>query len=251
VEIDNWDEYRRAERELIKWVHERALEDKRMRATLEEMYGDTEMLEQKMHEHAIDKAKKAMRAEEVVRLAALKQIAAAGILSSAKEWIDNFLESGEKLVVFATHKAILAKLQEMYPNAAKILSSQDGEERQANVRRFQEDPSCKLIIGAQGTSANNSPAGVGHTLTAASNCLTIELGWNNALHDQCEDRCHRIGQKDTVNAWYMRGINTIYMKLYDLIQDKRAIFHAVVDGEEAGSASVVSELMNYYKEQGE
>lgn len=246
VEIDNRNEYDLAERELVKWIRQKALEDKEYRSTIAHL--PEEEQDALLRARANDKAAKAARAEAVVKLAALKQVAAKGLLSSAKEWIDNFLDTGEKLVVFATHKAILSELQKLYPQAARIVAEDSPEVRQKNVARFQAEDSCNIIIGAQGTSANNSPAGVGHTLTASSNTLTIELGWNNALHDQCEDRCHRIGQKDTVNAWYLIGRNTIYEDLYELIQAKREVFTAVADGEDAKSQAIVGELLKRMEE---
>ena len=50
------------------------------------------------------------------------------------------------------------------------------------------------------------------------------------MHDQAEDRCHRIGQHDAVTAWYLLAANTIDETMARLIQSKRAIVAAVTDG---------------------
>src|ERR1700743_3494357 len=50
------------------------------------------------------------------------------------------------------------------------------------------------------------------------------------MHDQAEDRCHRIGQRDAVTAWYLLAANTIDETMARLIQRKRAIVAAATDG---------------------
>jgi SNF2 family DNA or RNA helicase len=73
-------------------------------------------------------------------------------------------------------------------------------------------------------------AAQGITLTRASNVAFLELEWTPAMHDQAEDRCHRIGQRDAVTAWYLLAANTIDETMARLIQRKRAIVAAVTDG---------------------
>ena len=50
------------------------------------------------------------------------------------------------------------------------------------------------------------------------------------MHDQAEDRCHRIGQLVAVTAWYLLAANTIDETMARLIQSKRATVAAVTDG---------------------
>ena len=70
-------------------------------------------------------------------------------------------------------------------------------ERERNVRLFMENENCKLII------CSLKAASVGLTLTAASDVLFVEMDWCAATNNQAEDRCHRIGQKNNVNIWYL------------------------------------------------
>jgi len=243
IDIDNREEYVKAEKELLEWVKDRVHQDK---AFMESIAHLPEMMRiAAIHERQTDKAERAKKAEVVVRISALKNVAARGKLAAAKQWIDDFLESGEKLVVFATNKEILSALITKYPKAARIISEDDDRERQVNVKKFQSDNGPQLIICAMGTSATNSPGGVGHTLTAASNVLFLQLGWNPALHDQCEDRCHRIGQEDNVTAHYLLGRDTIEIPIAELIEEKRAICQQVLDGGPADDQEhgILSELM--------
>lgn len=68
------------------------------------------------------------------------------------------------------------------------------------------------------------------TLTASSNVIFVELPWTSADTDQCEDRCHRIGQKDSVNCIYFLGKNTIDEDIYKIIQYKREITNIITRG---------------------
>ena len=63
----------------------------------------------------------AARAEQLVRLNSLRQLAAAGKLPSALAWIEDFLASGEPLVVFAEHMATQKAVMQHFPKAAHIL----------------------------------------------------------------------------------------------------------------------------------
>jgi SNF2 family DNA or RNA helicase len=87
---------------------------------------------------------------------------------------------------------------------------------------------------------------VGLTLTAASDTATIEFGWTPAVHDQAEDRVHRIGQKNAVVAYYLVASKTIEEKIGKLIEEKRRVVNAVADGDPlkgAEQGSVLGDLL--------
>ena len=191
VDITNRAEYEKAEKELIQFVQDRVEKDKKFLESIEHLEPNERA--SAIHQRKIDKAAAAERAEMMVMISALRMVVAEGKLKAAFEWIENFLESDEKLVAFAMHKNIINELLTKYPEAAKIISEDEVIERQANVRNFQERSEIRLLVGAMGTSAVSSPAGVGHTLTASSNVLFLELGWNPGHLDQCEDRCLAAG----------------------------------------------------------
>jgi SNF2 family DNA or RNA helicase len=50
------------------------------------------------------------------------------------------------------------------------------------------------------------------------------------MHDQAEDRCHRIGQHDAVTAWYLLAAGTIDEEIAELLAQKRRVVEAVTDG---------------------
>jgi SWI/SNF-related matrix-associated actin-dependent regulator 1 of chromatin subfamily A len=49
----------------------------------------------------------------------------------------------------------------------------------------------------------------GITLTAASNMIFLERHWTPAVNEQCEDRCHRNGQKNAVTILIFEAEDTV------------------------------------------
>jgi SNF2 family DNA or RNA helicase len=68
------------------------------------------------------------------------------------------------------------------------------------------------------------------------------------MHDQAEDRCHRIGQRDAVTAWYLLAADTIDETMARLIQAKRELVSAVTDGREAPEDGMVQGVIRELRE---
>jgi SNF2 family DNA or RNA helicase len=216
IELDNEGEYRLAERDVIAWLRSHPLDLAELDA----------------------KVAAALRAERLVRLGALKKLAARGKLHAALAWIHDFLSSGERLVVFASHREIQQAIVGRFPHALHVLGKDSHKARDASVRRFQEadGKQAQLIV------CSLAVAGQGLTLTKASNVAFLELDWTPAKHDQAEDRCHRIGQQDAVNAWYLLAAGTIDETIATLLDRKRAVIGAVTDGQPEEDEAVVDAL---------
>jgi len=152
----------------------------------------------------------------------LKQHCTTGKLEAAKLWVKEFLETGNKLVLFCTHQFTIDFFMKEF-KAVKIDGSTSQNERERAVYLFQNDPETRLFIG------NIKAAGVGITLTAASNVAFIELDWTPAMHDQAEDRCNRIGQKNSVNCYYLLAENTIDEHICRKLEQKREVIGEVLD----------------------
>ncbi len=215
VELDNEAEYRFAERDVIAWLRSQPL--------------DLRVLDTRVAA--------ALRAERLVRLNALKLLAARGKLRAALAWIHDFSSSGEPLVVFAKHREIQRAVMERFPAALHILGEDTHAARDAALREFQEQDDSQLIV------CSLEVAGQGLTLTRASNVVFLELDWTPAKHDQAEDRCHRIGQQDAVNATYLLAAGTIDETIATLLERKRAVIGAVTDGHDRDEEGVVDALV--------
>jgi SWI/SNF-related matrix-associated actin-dependent regulator of chromatin subfamily A-like protein 1 len=220
VALDNEREYRLAEDDVIAWLREQPLDlselEARIAATL--------------------------RAERLAQLGTLQRLAARGKLHAALSWIGDFLASGEPLVVFARHVEVQDQVLQRFPDAAHLLGRDSLTAREATVRAFQEPDGPQLLVAA------TRVAGQGITLTRASNVAFLELEWTPALHDQAEDRCHRIGQHDAVTAWYLLAAATIDETMAGLIQRKRGIVAAVTDGRRLDGDGLVEAVVRELRE---
>jgi SWI/SNF-related matrix-associated actin-dependent regulator 1 of chromatin subfamily A len=229
IEIDNLSEYNSASSNLIEWMRKSLMEP-----TLFQYENDSSLSKLKKSQRqslALNKINRkllsAKKTQALVKLESLKQLVARGKLNKFKEFIDNFLLGGEKIVIFATHNETYSDLIKKYKDiCVSIVGGDSMKKRDDAVQSFQTDPKIRVFIGAI------DAAGVGITLTAASTVAFIELGWTSAIHDQCEDRCHRMGQKESVNCYYFYGENTIDDDILKVIENKRKVGDAVHDGED-------------------
>lgn len=156
-----------------------------------------------------------------------KQIAYLRKRKAVNAWIEDFLSSGKKLVVFGTHTVTLDDIMAKFGDVAvRVDGSTSQKKRNEAIDAFQHDPNVKLFVG------NMRAAGVGITLTAASDALIVEFPWTYSDCAQAEDRVHRIGAKDSVTIWYMCCPDSIDERLMDIINQKAGMHTHIFDGEE-------------------
>jgi SNF2 family DNA or RNA helicase len=215
VALTNSAEYRLAEQDVIEWLRSQPLDLSELNARIAAT----------------------LRAERLAQLGTLQRLAARGKLAAALAWIEDFLASGEALVVFARHVEVQRSVLARFPGALHLLGADSLAEREASIAAFQNPEGPRLIVGATRVAAQ------GITLTRASNVAFLELEWTPAMHDQAEDRCHRIGQRDAVTAWYLLAAETIDETMARLIQSKRAIVSAVTDGRELHGDGLVEAVV--------
>ena len=207
-EITNRKEYMDAERDLIMYL-------------------------QKYKDADDEKIEKALRGEVMVRINILRQISARGKVRDVIEFVKDFRENGKKIILFCSLHEVVDQLKRYFPTAVSVTGRDSQDEKQRAVDAFQNNPKADIII------CSIKAAGVGLTLTASSNVAFVEFPWTYADCCQCEDRAHRIGQKDSVTCYYFLGRRTIDEKVYRIIQEKKNIANAVTGSTEDIEENIV------------
>ena len=207
-EITNRKEYMDAERDLIMYL-------------------------QKYKDADDDKIEKALRGEVMVRINILRQISARGKVRDVIEFVKDFRENGKKIILFCSIHEVVDQLKRYFHTAVSVTGRESPDMKQRAVDAFQNNPKVDIII------CSIKAAGVGLTLTASSNVAFVEFPWTYADCCQCEDRAHRIGQKDSVTCYYFLGRRTIDEKVYRIIQEKKNIANAVTGSTEDIEENIV------------
>lgn len=204
LEIDNKKEY-----SLIHKDHERNIE------------------KQKLNFHTIEK---------------LRKLSVKGKLKSIVEWIENFLETDEKLVVMANYHFVIDHLYNHFKNISVKLDGRDSQiNRDKAVNSFQKNKKIKLFIG------NRQAAGVGITLTAASHLCFCDFGWVPGEMDQAMDRIHRISQKNTCHIYFFVGVNTIDELIVSVLDYKKSTINPILNGKEIDEKALLKFILEKSK----
>lgn len=172
---------------------------------------------------------RSMAAEKLTQLNVLRQLNALGKVDTAIELIEAAVEAGEKVLVFSSFVEPLERVQAHFGAKAVIITGKtDVKDRQGIVESFQNNKNVQVFCGGY------KSAGVGITLTAASNFVAIDLPWNPADLEQSIGRLHRIGQvANSVNIYQLFAVDTIDADMRDTLDRKQNIFDTVIDGKVA------------------
>ena len=147
----------------------------------------------------------------------------------------NILEETEgKAIIWANYQKdvhdIVKEIKKQYGPRSVVsyygLTPQ--EDRQDNIRKFQNGDACRFLIGTPQTG------GYGITLTKANTVIYYSNGYDLEKRLQSEDRAHRIGQKKSVTYVDLICEDTVDEKIVKALRKKINIASEVL-GEELKS----------------
>lgn len=136
--------------------------------------------------------------------------------------------TGEKVVLFGHHHAMLDALQQWLAQKKQKFIVIHGKiptaKRGSRIQQFQEDPDTHwAVLGIES-------CGTGITLTAACYAVKTELIFVAKTHLQAEARIHRIGQNRPVTIDYAVVKNSTDDILYRILQTKYRNITSTLNG---------------------
>lgn len=244
-EIDNREEYERVETDIVNWCADQAV----LKGEFLKMLAD---LPPDMHDAHIERKKietrlRVMRAAALIKIGALRRVAAQGMVSSCIEWIEDFLEGENKLVTFAHFVNIQKQIQARF-NCLHIRGEDSIQNRQLHKEIFQGETGNLVGLNAQQIVVSFGAGQEGLNLDAADDIFLTDRCWTPADEAQAIARVdrHRI---HNITAYRAMAENTIYTVIGKRLEEREKILEAVTTGEvseeegrKAASTSVIDEV---------
>ncbi len=132
---------------------------------------------------------------------------------------------GEKTIVFTSLRAFHSVLCKALKEAGfRILTVTANTPTQQRVERAWELRNGYDVLVASTNCLNR-----GVTITEANHVVITNLEWSPEVTEQAEDRVHRPGQTKEVHIHYVLTANTVDGKMFDLVGQKSAALHSVLD----------------------
>ncbi|XVE53400.1 hypothetical protein DITRI_Ditri02bG0201200 [Diplodiscus trichospermus] len=135
---------------------------------------------------------------------------------SAKGIVFSQFTSFLDLINYSLHKSGI--------NCVQLVGSMSIAARDAAIKRFTEDPDCKIFL------MSLKAGGVALNLTVASHVFLMDPWWNPAVERQAQDRIHRIGQCKPIRIVRFVIENTIEERILKLQEKKELVFEGTVGG---------------------
>lgn len=133
-------------------------------------------------------------------------------------------EEGHKVLIFSQFVEMLKIIGKSLDEIGCKYLTLTGQtkNREELVDQFQNDESFTAFL------LSLKAAGSGLNLTAASYVVLYDPWWNPAVEAQAIDRTHRIGQKNTVNAYRLIAKDSVEQKIQSLQLQKETLANEIV-----------------------
>lgn len=157
-------------------------------------------------------------------LARLLRLTGEAKVNATGAFIEDLLETTEKVVVFARHREVIKQLEIRFTERgfAPVVyhGGMSDAQKKAAVDVFKERPEVRVFIGqiqAAGTGING----------LQDHCSTVvfaELSWVPGETGQAVDRCHRIGQTaNSVNVYLLHVPGTLESAVLNVHDGKEKV----------------------------
>jgi len=177
--------------------------------------------------------------KDLVELILLRKFIAMQAIPSTIEMVENAIEMGRKVIVFTS---FTEELEVLANHFGKVSVKHNGpmttKAKQKSVDDFQNNPKVKVFVG------NIKSAGVGITLTEATVVIFNSFDWVTGNNEQAEDRSYRIGQKNDVNVYYQLFMDTISVRMWETLKNKKDIIDTIMGDNKLSDEEITINLMD-------
>lgn len=161
-----------------------------------------------------------------------------GKLEQLKEMIQVAKQNKRRVLIFSQFTSMLSRieteLEKLGLSSFYLRGSTKPKDRMDMVEAFNAGEKDIFLISLKA-------GGTGLNLTGADTVILYDLWWNPAVEEQATGRAHRIGQKKVVEVWRMIAEGTIEEKMYQLQNEKRALFKKIMNAEEEQALANLTE----------
>lgn len=196
----------------------------------------------------IDAAERALKAEHLVKISNLKRLSLEGKLNFIEQFLKDWIESNEddKIIVFGTLKEPLKQLHQKFKDESELVIGESTTEDKMNkVERWKEK---KQILFANTATLST---GVDGLQKVCSNMIFIEYPVGPTDLEQAISRLERMGQKNSINVYFLLSDETIDVHLRKIFEEKSKVINAVNKGASIDNIdkmqSIDMELLKSYK----
>lgn len=136
-------------------------------------------------------------------------------------------EDGRKVLIFSEWERMLELVRELATAMGLGFAWHTGSvpqlQRREEIRRFKQDPSCRLFLSTDSGS-------VGLNLQAASVVVNLDLPWNPARLEQRIARAWRKHQPRSVQVIQLVTEDSIEHRMLHVLASKQALVEGLLDG---------------------
>ncbi|MBN2145115.1 MAG: DEAD/DEAH box helicase [Candidatus Aureabacteria bacterium] len=166
-----------------------------------------------------------------------------GKLDALLEMTKEVLEEGHKILIFSQFVQHLKIVRRAFNERSISWNYLDGDtkDRERVIRDFcGKDGPCVFLISLK-------TGGLGLNLTAADYVFLLDPWWNPSVENQAIDRCHRIGQENSVMVYRFITKDSIEEKVSALQKEKQQLSNALItaapDGDVPLSEAMLEKLL--------
>ena len=166
-----------------------------------------------------EKLEAALKANQLVQLSVLNQLSVEGKMKGVEMWLKEWIEANEdeKIILFGIRKDPLKQLHEKFPNSVVITGEDNASRKTAKIEEFRKDKQILFSnIQCIGT-------GVDGLQEFCSNMAFMELPNRPSDLSQAISRLERMGQKYNINCYFLLSMDTIDVKMWKLLSEKKKV----------------------------